>query len=474
MASDGVVLTQDESGSKFFHRVLREAVDAFPRSFEDAPIPSSGKVFKKGYGDLLTRFEAARVNSPQRLEIARYLRAATAAALGFSRGGATKTLDESFKETVAAPETDTRAPSGSAGHTLEVPLDGRVYRGRDVAQAVDALFSAHHLTQRAADGLRWLVNHTGGTLDLTGHRFALLGASAELSPVQALLEAGATVRWFDVKPAGPFEAHGPLIATRGGDDLLTNPHAVAAALREFAKDGPVHVCLFAYAPGKSRELLLAGVMEALVRSLGASVVKSVSTFISPTSPREVQPEDLAVSLARKQQPKWWQRAAALTGALKAGGDVGGVARSVISLQGAAYQAAQYLTKTIAMEVLAADGLDGAPVTLSANVAGITNTRSLSHPLFQIAFQGSEAFGVRIFEPPLTRAVSGYLMVHDLLNPAAPGNASQTHGDAAARAKAVHQSQIHGAVYDLPWQFESCVQTAAVVGFTKKPGLLLKR
>ena len=180
MASDGVVLTQDESGSKFFQRVLREAVDAFPRSFEDAPIPPGGKVFKKSNGELLTRFEAARVNSAQRLEIARYLRAATAAALGFSRGGSTKTLDESFKETVAAPPTDTRAASGKAGHTLEVPLDGRVYRGRDVLQAVDALFAAHHLTQRAADGLRWLVNHTNGTLELTGQRFALLGASAEL------------------------------------------------------------------------------------------------------------------------------------------------------------------------------------------------------------------------------------------------------------------------------------------------------
>lgn len=467
MASDGVVLTQDESGAKFFQRVLREAVSAFPRSLGDAPISQSGKAFKKGYGDLLTRFEAARVNSPQRLEIARYLRGATASALGFSRGGATKSLTDSLKEPASAPATETRAASGQAGHTLEVPLDGRVYRGRDVLQAIDTLFNAHHLTQRAADGLRWLVNSTNGTLDLTGQRFALLGASAELSPVQTLLDAGATVRWIDVKPAPSIATPGPLIATRGGDDLLANPHAVLAALRDFAKDGPVHVCLFAYAPGRSRELLLAGVMEAMVRELGPAVVKSVSTFISPTSPREVQPEDLAAAGALKANPKWWQRAAALAGGLKPGGDFGGVARSVISLQGAAYQAAQYLTKTIAMEVLAADGLDGAPVTLSANVAGITNTKSLSHPLFQVAFQGAPSFGVRIFDPALTRAVSGYLMVHDLLNPTAPVEPLE-------RAKAVHQRQIHGAVYDLPWQFESCVQTAAVVGMTRKPGILFKR
>lgn len=467
MPSDGVVLTQDESGARFLQRVLREAVAAFPRSLGDAPISESAKAFKKGYGDALARFEGARVNSTQRLEIAQYLRGATASALGFSRGGTTTPLAESLKEKVSAPATHTRAAAGKAGHTLEVPLDGRVYRGREVLHAVDELFAAHHLTQRAADGLRWLVDSTGGTLDLTGQRFALLGASAELSPVQALLDAGATVRWIDVKPAPATATPGPLIATQGGDELLADPHAVIASLREFAKDGPVHVCLFAYAPGRSRELLLAGVMEALVRELGPSVVKSVVTFISPTSPREVQPEDLAAARALKASPKWWQRAAAVTGALDAGGDVGGVARSVISLQGAAYQAAQYLTKTIAMEVLAAEGLAGAPVTLSANVAGITNTKSLSHPLFQVAFQGAPAFGVRIFEPALTRAVSGYLMVHDLLNPTAPT-------DALERAKAVHQRQIHGAVYDLPWQFESCVKTAAVVGMTRKPGILFKR
>jgi hypothetical protein len=108
------------------------------------------------------------------------------------------------------------------------------------------------------------------------------------------------------------------------------------------------------------------------------------------------------------------------------------------------------------------------------VAGITNTRSLSHPLFQIAFQGAPQFGVRIFEPATTRALSGLLMLHDLLNPDAPGAATKQYDDELARAKAVRAEQIHGGVYDLPWQFESAVKTAALLGMGKRPDLLVRR
>ncbi|MDX2014239.1 MAG: hypothetical protein SFW67_28830, partial [Myxococcaceae bacterium] len=352
-----------------------------------------------------------------------------------------------------------------------------VYRGRHVQEALDRLLEAHHLTRAAHGALSWLVRHTGGKLELHGQRFALIGAAAELSPVAMLLEAGATVRWIDVKSPATFS--GRLLTTIGGDDVLHEPRKVVAALKAFASDGPVHVGLFAYAPGAGRELRLAAAMDAIVRAAGASVVKSVSLYVSPTSPGEVQPEDLAVAEARAKSPAWWQRGFAAASALKAPGSFGSgsaaVARGPISLQGAAYQAAQYLTKLIASEVLTVDGLGEAPVTVSANVAGITETRSLSHPLFQIAFQGAPAFGVRIFRPETTRALSGLLMLHDLLNPEAPGAARATlAGQEASKARALRSQQIHGGAYDLPWQFESAVRTAAVVGLGKRPDLLFRR
>ncbi len=114
-----------------------------------------------------------------------------------------------------------------------------------------------------------------------------------------------------------------------------------------------------------------------------------------------------------------------------------------------------------------------PITVSANVAGITATRSLSHPLFQAAFAGAPAFGVRIFEPATTRALSGLLMLHDVLNPSAPGAAAAAVAP-TERARALRAQQVHGGVYDLPWEFESAVRAAAVLGAARKPSVLFSR
>lgn len=482
--NDGVVLAAGETGSAFFHRILADAAKKHGAVFDAAKLPTSSKAFKRTYGDAVARFESARIGSTQRVELAHELFDATLSSLKFAKDGAEVSLAESLATVKGvAPKTAERVGNtGSNGWTPELILDGKTYRGVSEARvAVQKLHEAHHVSNAAAKGLNWLLDHcekSGGTLSLRGQKFVLLGASAELSPISVLLGAGATVRWIDVKPPTIDALGGKIISSEGGDDLLLNPHAVLAAIREFAAEGPVHLGLFAYAPGASRELRLAGVMNAMVNTLGAEVVKSVSLYISPTSPGELQPEDLEVSAARAKSPRLWQRGFQATRMLRPGGheaiNGAAVVRGVISLQGAAYQAAQYLMKIITGEVLATRGLGGKPLTLSANVAGITNTKSLSHPLFQIAFQGAPQFGVRIFEPLTTRSVSGMLMVHDLLNPDAPAAAGKTYATPAERAKASRTEQIHGGTYDLPWQFESAVKTAAILGLGKRPDLLVRR
>ena len=122
---------------------------------------------------------------------------------------------------------------------------------------------------------------------------------------------------------------------------------------------------------------------------------------------------------------------------------------------------------------ALDGEAAAPVTISGNVAGITNTRSLEHPLFQAGFLGAPHYGVKIFEPATTRAMSGLLMLHDLLNPDAPGAAGRAYATPAAKAAAVASQQVHGGCYSLPWIFDATIRASAVVGLAKRPSLLLK-
>lgn len=479
--TEGVALAHGETGSAFFLRILNEAAQRFP-ALAQAQLPANAGAFKKHYGEALVGFEAARIASPQRVAIAQVLHQATLSSLRFvGADGERPLVDVLTASACPPPKTLQRQGTGGVGLVPEVPLDGHVYRGAEVGRAIDKLHVAHHLTDRAAAALRWVVDlaaSRGGALRLEGERFVLFGASAELSPLPLLTQAGATVRCLDVKAPPPTPGPGTVIWTEGGDDLLAAPQAALAAVRDFAQPGPVHLGLFAYAPGAMRELRLAGAMEAIVQALTADVVKSVALYISPTSPGEVQPEDLFAAAEKGRAPKVWQRGFQAARMLKRPGHVGEnhspIARGIISLQGAGYQAAQYLTKLISAEVLATSGLGGKPVTVSANVAGITNTRSLSHPLFQVGFKGAANFGVRIFEPETTRALSGLLMLHDLLNPEAPGSGARTWTSAIDRARAVRSEQIHGGVYGLPWQFESAVRTAAVIGLGKRPDLLFRR
>lgn len=476
----GVALPERDTGSRFFHRILKDAVARFPKELAAARLPSDGKRFKRDYGDALVRFEAARLGSAARVEVAQHMARATLAAMRLQEDQKDAPLLEALTQNVDAPAHETQRGAKTAGFIAEVPFEGTTYRGKDVLSLVDRLHADHHMTTAARAALRWIVEHIdaqGGALDLSQHRFALLGASAELSPVRMLLAAGATVLWVDVKPP-PSDLPGTIVHAPNGDDLLANPRAVLASIRRFAEDGPVHLGLLAYAPGASRELRIACAMNAIALTLGSRYVRSLAMLISPTSPGELQPEDKEVVLRRRSSSPAWQRALGMARVLPGPGFYGengnAVSRAIVPLQGPGYQAAQYLAKIATAELFATDGLAGKPVTLSANVAGITNTRSLAHPLFQVAFVGAPSFGVRIFDPPATRALSGLLMLHDLLNPNAPGHASRTFATPTERARAVRSQQIHGGVYDLPWQFDASVRVAAVLGSARRPGLLFNR
>ena len=438
---------------------MSEVAREFPGDLDAALFPTDASVFKRSYGDAMARFEAARVASPQRIAIARALTERTARAVASQAPAPSST---------PVADLEIMHGSGQPGLRASVPFEGRVYRGTEVLALVDRLHADHHLTTAARDGLRWITTtiESRGSLDLRGHKFAILGAAAELSPAPLLLQAGASVLWVDLqRPSAP--PAGTLTYAPGACDLLGDPRAVTQSIRDFARGDRVHVGMFAYAPGKGRELRLAEAMNAIAQDLGKDVVRSLSSFVSPTSPGELQPEDAAVVESRRSAPKAWQRALSFVGVLKGPGHYGkgthSAARAVISLQGANYQAAQYVSKMLRAEVFAHDGF-----RVSANVAGISRTKSLQHPLFQAAFEGAPAFGVRIFDADTTRSLATLLMLHDLLRPVV------TSGTDLARAHDVHSAQIHGGVYTLPWQFEAAVRAAAVLGAARRPRVMLRR
>ena len=289
------------------------------------------------------------------------------------------------------------------------------------------------------------------------------------------------------RPADPAERGrggpgSPARARRSARNLLKQPREVIAAVERFAEGGPVHLCMLAYAGGASQEWRLGAAMNAIARHLQPALVRSISCFVSPTTAAHVYPEDLEAATERYAARPAWQSMLKAVGALPTPGYLrtgdASIARAIVSIQGLSYQAAQYVSKIATAESFAVYGLDlrsetKRPITVSANVAGITRTRSLSHPVFQAAFIGAPAFGVQIFDPEFTRALGGLLILHDLLNAEAPG-AAGVNGGPAQKARGLLSQQVHGGIYCLPYALEPAIRAAAVLGMTRKPSLLFAR
>jgi hypothetical protein len=491
-SSRGVVLPPQHTGSSLFHAVLVDAVAQFPDELASAGLPEQPSAWKRHYGALLARFEAQRVASPRRVEIARYIQRRAQSALLFADdNGQTQPLADYLAGPESAPQLRSIECGNAPSLRAEVPLDGTVYRGREVIELADRLAEHGDLTLAAQSALRWIVEHIegqGGVLDLHGERFALLGAAAELAATSMLLRAGATVLWVDLAEPAAWLAQrsmqsGTVVHADGAHNLLEQPRAIRAAIERFAAEGgPVHLGLFAYASGASQEWRLGASMNAIASHLDPGSVRSLSLLVSPTTVPTLQPESVRAAARQLASEPIWKSALGHAGLLPKPGHYGvngvQIGLATVSVQGLSYQAAQYISKLAAAESFAVYGPawdDTAlkPVTVSANVAGITRTRSLSHPLFAAAFVGAPRFGVRIFDPDTTRALSGLLILHDLLNPAAPGSASAP-ADPATKAAALFSQQVHGGIYNLPYPLEQAIRIAAVIGMGQRPSVLLRR
>lgn len=477
-------LPSHHTPSSLLYELLSEAAERRPDVLGPANLPPDARAFRSRYGEALVRFEAARAASEQRTEIARELVRACAARLRFGSQERDQPLAEYWNNAAQPLSVETLSFGGSVRLTPRVPWEGRTYTGKELHELADAFLAGNLMTRPAAEALRWVADRASmaGGIDLSGQKFAVLGAGAELAATRMLLEAGASVLWIDtVEPSALRESRaqlgGALTYPRDGADLLLQPHEIAQTVAEFAGDEPVHLALYAYATGSAREWRVAAAMNAIVRHLDPDAVRSVTLLVSPTSPAVVQPEDRET--ADRQSARWRYsllgRVARLPSGRFGDGEVQ-IARAIVPLQGASYQAAQYVEKILTAESLAAYGtqLDsGNPVrvTVSANVAGVSRTRSLEHPVFVAAFLGATLFGVTTFAPETTRCLSGLLALHDLLNPDAPGSSSRPYPDDAARAAALFSQQVHGGIYAMPWALNPCITGAALIGVARRPALL---
>lgn len=485
-ASQGVQLPEGQTGSSFLHALLKHGVERFPEVFAGVTLPDDPERFKGSFEHALPRFEAARIASPRRTEIARALRCQAGEGLRFVTEAGVRPFAEEMRRRAEPLKLTAHKTHGPGRLRPSITCRGSRRTGAELRDWVLGLHRDHLLTVQARDAVISLLDGGGAEgISLAGERFVLLGAGAELAPTELLLAAGAEVLWLDLRDPPETlltrqDLGGTLHVPEGGANLLAAPAEILATIDRFAQAGPVHFGMYAYAGGESQEWRLTASMNAILRSLDPGLVRSIALLISPTTANSVTAEDREVSLRRLEQANLARRVLRGAGLLRPGleeGRGGAVARSIVALQGASYQAAQYVGKVLAAEAHASHGPTLgealAPMTVSANVAPITATRSLSHPVFEAGFIGAPSWDIFISEPAATRHFSGLLAMHDLTARGSRTAAGCAYASPAERGRAIFEQQFHGGVFTQPYAVIDGIRFAAVQGMVRKPGLIGK-
>src|SRR5207248_2150283 len=268
-------------------------------------------------------------------------------------------------------------------------------------------------------------------LDARDLTVALVGAAAEMGPVEALSRWGATLIAIDVRkppvwrrileaaragcgtlhlPVGSDADSGDLVDTAGAD-LLTELPEIRAWLDTF--DTGLVVGSYAYADGAAF-VRVAAAADALLADLAAARADTALTYLA--SPTDVFAVPMSIVDAARAHGLDGRRGRYVGTPLRllSGGRLFtpnyrtvvdaedgqryGLADTVVPQQGPNYALAKRLQRWRA--VLARES-----VVSSANVAPATRTRSVTkNRVLAAAYTGASSFGVEIFEVPTSSAL----------------------------------------------------------------------
>lgn len=439
------------------------------------------KDWRKTYLSPVRRIvEAGALSGKDALRIASQGLAAVHRNLVFVREGSEPSLLDAVAGTPAGGfETGEMTGAAARRTELSVPYRGVELRGDDLVRQLDAWVRAGVVEESCAVAVTKVARHPEW-LDLAGLRFVLLGAAAEMGPLESLCGWGADVIAVDLDRAAVWErilglaragsgtVRFPVRNGRAGADLLADTPEIAAWLREL--DGPLVIGAYAYADG-STFLKLAGALDAITESLqhGRDDV-SIAYLATPTDVFAVPAGVVERSRARKTSA-FGRLARATTGSRTfaanypgvvegENGRVWGLADALVAQQGPNYALAKMMQRWRAVTAREEGTL------VSANVAPATRTRSVvRNKVLAAAYRGAHAFGVEVFEPETSRALMAALLVHDLR---APEAAARPETQLGHPYDLFVEGAAHGGLWTAAYSPRSVLPLAAGLGlFNRK-------
>ncbi|HHV21279.1 MAG TPA: hypothetical protein GXZ30_07060 [Propionibacterium sp.] len=431
----GVVLPADEQGRRSSTALGRTVVGDALRPVDPIGAEAALRVneWRSGYLPHLRRLvEAGLPEESAAVSIAEAgLRSLHERMRVVTATGVEVPLAEVFDQPAGETVT-TRTITGIASpDTFTLPVGGRRLEDETLLLQLDLWEQRGALEPSAAEAVRELAHHPEW-LPLQGRRVVVLGAGAEMGPLQALLSWGAEVIAVDlprpdlwrrlerIAEASAGTLHVPQIGDRSGVDLLHDLPAVAEWLATF--EGPLVLGNYAYADG-ALNLRLSMATDALaLRLIGSREDVSLAYLATPTDVFGVPADVVEFSAAAYDRA----RIKGFRSVLKAvsggrllqrnyrPGPEPGVVDAVIPQQGPNYLLAKRVQRWRATVARRA----GVPVSLL--VAPPTRTRSVTkNRALAAAYAGAHHFGVDVFNPSTSNVLMAGLLVHDLHTGGAP-------------------------------------------------------
>jgi len=416
--------------------------------------------------------------------------------LQFVRDGASSAL-----EALPPPRTriDTRRITGisKAGPApIAVPYRGAMLSGDALRRQLDR-WEADGIVEPSFAQALWRVQSHPEWLDLSDHRFALLGAQAEMAPLPWLLRWRATVYAVDLPrtdiwqrllrlahagngtlcvplrsssaTAAPAPEDNAALAQYAGADLLSDTPELIAWLGE--SEGSLTVGAYAYLDG-AQHVRVAAAMDAIQAQLAAQRRNvSLAMLATPTDAYAVPGDALRMAherfaargvLARTARAVTLGRGFARNGVPVAGPGAAdtatphGVVDALVVQQGPNYVLAKRLQHWRALTARAQGTRVSIHVAPPALTGSVTKNRLLA-----AAYRAAHRFGAQAFEPATAAALMAALLVHDLRHPQAPANPDVALGQPL---DLLSDAACHGGLWRMPYAARSALPMAALIGY----------
>jgi hypothetical protein len=395
--------------------------------------------------------------------------ASVRARMVFERGGETLELERALRadggESVQLGEI-----SGTAEPMTElsVPYRGRELRGAELEAQLDTWVRSSVVEPSFAVAIRRVMEHPEW-LALLGRRVAVIGAGAEMGPLEPLSRWGAHVipidlpveriwkRIKDVIGRGAGRATIPL-ATDGtpGIDVVRSLPETRSWLDEAARGDQLVLGMYAYADGGAHVCVTAAV-DALATDLLERRDGTALAYLATPTDAFVVPEDVVAEARAAYAGRRLRRVlqaplrAVSRGGLFAPAYPGAstVADVLVAQQGPNYALAKRVQRWRGVTASAGG------FTVSFNVAPATWTRSVTkNRVLAAAYNGARHFGIEIFSPATSRVLMAALLVHDLNEPSPEGRDPEM---------LFSEGAAHGGLWRAAYQPRSVLGLAALTG-----------